>query len=224
MISIIIRTLILYTVLTLGIRLMGKRQIGDMQPNELVVTLVISEIAAIPLQDSNQPVLNGICSIFVLVVLEISLSALAMKNMAIRRLMSGQSVIIIENGKIVQSAMKKVRMTILDLVELLRSQDVFDINDVAFAVLEVNGDLSVLLKAHKQTLTPKDIDMTPKPATLPLPIISDGKVLKETCQAFNISNKELMLYLERERIKMTDVFLMTIDKDKKYEIVRKSDE
>lgn len=224
MISIIIRTLILYTVLTLGIRLMGKRQIGDMQPNELVVTLVISEIAAIPLQDSNQPVLNGICSIFVLVVLEISLSALAMKNMAIRRLMSGQSVIIIENGKIVQSAMKKVRMTILDLVELLRSQDVFDINDVAFAVLEVNGDLSVLLKAHKQTLTPKDIDMTPKPATLPLPVISDGKVLKETCQAFNISNKELMLYLERERVKMTDVFLMTIDKDKKYEIVRKSDE
>ncbi|MBR2040161.1 MAG: DUF421 domain-containing protein, partial [Clostridia bacterium] len=95
MISIIIRTLILYTILTLGIRLMGKRQIGDMQPNELVVTLVISEIAAIPLQDSNQPVLNGICSIFVLVVLEISLSALAMKNMAVRRLMSGQSVIII---------------------------------------------------------------------------------------------------------------------------------
>lgn len=223
MISIIIRTLILYTILTLGIRLMGKRQIGDMQPNELVVTLVISEIAAIPLQDSNQPVLNGICSIFVLVVLEISLSALAMKNMAVRRLMSGQSVIIIENGKIVQSAMKKVRMTILDLVELLRSQDVFDINDVAFAVLEVNGDLSVLLKAHKQTLTPKDIDMTPKPATLPLPIISDGKVLKETCQAFDISNKELTLYLERERIKMNDVFLMTIDKDKKYEIIRKSD-
>ncbi len=223
MISIIIRTLILYIILTLGIRLMGKRQIGDMQPNELVVTLVISEIAAIPLQDSNQPVLNGICSIFVLVVLEISLSALAMKNMAVRRLMSGQSVIIIENGAIVQSAMKKVRMTILDLVELLRSQDVFDINDVAFAVLEVNGDLSVLLKAHKQTLTPKDIDLTPKPATLPLPIISDGKVLKETCQAFDISNKELTLYLERERIKMNDVFLMTIDKDKKYEIIRKSD-
>lgn len=222
MIAIIIRTLILYVILTLSIRLMGKRQIGDMQPNELVVTLVISEIAAIPLQDSNQPVLNGICSIFVLVVLEILLSVLAMKNMTIRRIMSGQSVIIIENGAIVQSAMKKVRMTVLDLVELLRSQDVFEINDVAFAVLEVNGDLSVLLKTHKQTLTPKDIDLTPKPATLPLPIISDGKVLKETCQAFDISNKELMLYLERERIKMNEVFLMTIDKDKKYEIIRKS--
>ena len=140
MIAIIIRTLILYIILTLGIRLMGKRQIGDMQPNELVVTLVISEIAAIPLQDTDQPILNGICSIFVLVVLEILLSVLAMKNMAVRRLISGQSVIIIRDGVIDQTAMKKVRMTILDLIELLRGQDVFEIEDVAFAVLEVNGD------------------------------------------------------------------------------------
>ena len=111
MLAIIIRTLILYIVLTLGIRLMGKRQIGDMQPNELVVTLVISEIAAIPLQDSNQPILNGVCSIFVLVVLELLLSFVAMKSMAFRKLMSGQSVIIIKNGVIDQIAMKKVRMT-----------------------------------------------------------------------------------------------------------------
>ena len=151
MIAIIIRTLILYIVLTLGIRLMGKRQIGDMQPNELVVTLVISEIAAIPLQDTDQPILNGICSIFVLVVLEILLSVIAMKSMTVRRLISGQSVIIIMDGVIDQTAMKKVRMTILDLVELLRGQDVFEIDDVAFAVLEVNGDLNVLLKSQKQT-------------------------------------------------------------------------
>ncbi len=223
MIAIIIRTIILYIILTLGIRLMGKRQIGDMQPNELVVTLVISEIAAIPLQDSDQPVLNGICSIFVLVVLEILLSVLAMKNMTFRRLMSGQSVIIIENGAINQSAMKKVRMTVLDLVELLRSQDVFEIKDVAFAVLEVNGDLSVLLKAHKQTLTPMDMELKPSPATLPLPIISDGIVIDETCKNLNITNKELTTLLEHERVRLKDVFLMTIDKDKKYSITRKSD-
>ena len=223
MISIIIRTLILYIILTFGIRLMGKRQIGDMQPNELVVTLVISEIAAIPLQDSDQPILNGICSIFVLVVLEILLSVLAMKNMTIKRIMSGQSVIIIKDGVIDQSAMKKVRMTVLDLVELLRSQDVFEIDDVAFAVLEVNGDLSVLLKAHKQTLTPKDMELTPKPATLPLPIISDGKILKDTFKKLNLTHKELMLFLERERVSVKDIFLMTIDKNKKYSITRKSD-
>lgn len=223
MLSIIIRTLILYLVLTLGIRLMGKRQIGDMQPNELVVTLVISEIAAIPLQDSNQPILNGVCSIFVLVILEILLSVIAMKNMAFRKLMSGQSVIIIKNGVIDQNAMKKVRMTILDLVELLRGQEVFEIEDVEFAVLEVNGDLSVLLKSQKQTLTPKDMGIKTKSATLPLPIISDGNIIKDTCKNLDITDKELNLLLKREKVKAKDVFLMMINKEKKATIIRKSD-
>ena len=221
MIAIIIRTIILYIILTLGIRLMGKRQIGDMQPNELVVTLVISEIAAIPLQDTDQPILNGICSIFVLVVYEILLSVLAMKNMAVRRLISGQSVIIIRDGVIDQTAMKKVRMTILDLIELLRGQDVFEIEDVAFAVLEVNGDLNVLLKSQKQTLTPKDMNLTPNSATLPLPVISDGKIISDTLNNFEISKEELNKLLERERVKLKDVFLMTIDKDRKTTLIKK---
>ena len=221
MIAIIIRTLILYIVLTMGIRLMGKRQIGDMQPNELVVTLVISEIAAIPLQDTDQPILNGICSIFVLVILEILLSVLAMKNMHIRRLISGQSVIIIENGVIDQTAMKKVRMTILDLIELLRGQNVFQIEDVAFAVLEVNGELNVLLKAQKQNLTPMDMGQTPKPTTLSLPVISDGKVIEDTLKSFEINRSELDRILERQRVKLSDIFLMTIDKDLKTEIIKK---
>ena len=220
MIAIIIRTLILYIILTLGIRLMGKRQIGDMQPNELVVTLVISEIAAIPLQDTDQPILNGICSIFVLVVLEILLSVLAMKNMAVRRLISGQSVIIIRDGVIDQTAMKKVRMTILDLIELLRGQDVFEIEDVAFAVLEVNGDLNVLLKSQKQTLTPKDMNLTPNSATLPLPVISDGKIISDTLNNFEISKGELNKLLERERVKLKDVFLMTIDQERKTTLLK----
>ena len=221
MIAIIIRTLILYIILTLGIRLMGKRQIGDMQPNELVVTLVISEIAAIPLQDTDQPILNGICSIFVLVILEILLSVLAMKNMTVRRLISGQSVIIIRDGVIDQTAMKKVRMTILDLVELLRGQDVFEIEDVAFAVLEVNGDLNVLLKSQKQTLTPKDMNLTPNSATLPLPVISDGRIIADTLKNFEISKGELNKLLERERVKLKDVFLMTIDKNRKTTLIKK---
>ena len=221
MIAIIIRTLILYIILTLGIRLMGKRQIGDMQPNELVVTLVISEIAAIPLQDTDQPILNGICSIFVLVVLEILLSVLAMKNMAVRRLISGQSVIIIKDGVIDQTAMKKVRMTILDLVELLRGQDVFEIDDVAFAVLEVNGDLNVLLKSQKQTLTPKDMQITPNPAKLPLPVISDGRIITDTLKNYEISKGELNKLLAREKVKLKDVFLMTIDRDRKTTLIKK---
>ena len=136
---------------------MGKRQIGDMQPNELVITLLISEIAAIRLQDTSQPILNGIMAIFMLVILEIVMSVLAMKNQFIRKIMSGKSVVVIKNGIIDQSAMKNVRMTVLDLIELLRGQNVFDISTVAFAVLEVNGNLSVLLKAEEQPATVGDL-------------------------------------------------------------------
>ncbi|MGI6280259.1 MAG: DUF421 domain-containing protein [Acutalibacteraceae bacterium] len=223
MVAIIIRTLILYIMLTFGIRVMGKRQIGDMQPNELVVTLVISEIAAIPLQDKTQPIINGICAIFILVILEILMSVAAMKLLCIRRLMSGQSVVLIKNGTIDQAAMKKVRMTVLDLVELLRGKDVFDIEDVAFAVLEVNGDLSVLLKSQKQTITPKDMQIQTKQANLPLPVISDGKIIKETLNALNIKRNELSRILEKERVTLKDVFLLTIDSDKKICLVKKRD-
>ena len=126
----IIRTAVVYVFVTLGIRLMGKRQIGDMQPNELAITLLISEIAAIPLQDSSQPVLNGIVAIFMLVIIEIFISVLAMKSLKIRKLMSGNSAVIIKNGVIDQQAMKKVRLTVIDLVELLRGQNIFKIENI----------------------------------------------------------------------------------------------
>lgn len=200
---------------------MGKRQIGDMQPNELVVTLLISEIAAIPLQDTGQPVLNGICSIFILVILEIIISVAAMKNMTIRRLMSGQSVVVIKNGVIDQSAMRKVRMTILDLVELLRGQDVFNIEDVAFAVLEVNGDLSVLLKSQKQTVTASDMKLNPPDATLPLPVISDGKIIEETLRNLEIDRPELMRILKNHKVTVKEVFLLTLDRNKKASLIKK---
>ena len=221
MISIIIRTVILYLILTFGIRLMGKRQIGDMQPNELVVTLLISEIAAIPLQDTNQPILNGICSIFILVILEIILSVLAMKNMAFRQLMSGQSVVIIKNGVIDQHAMKKVRMTVLDLVELLRGQNVFNIEEVAFAVLEVNGDLSVLLKSQKQTVTKEDLNIKVETATLPLPVVSDGKIIESTLNNLEISRPMFAKILKKEKVSVKEIFLMTLDRNKKANIIKK---
>ncbi len=223
MIAIIIRTLILYTILTFGIRLMGKRQIGDMQPNELVVTLLISEIAAIPLQDTTQPLLNGICSIFILVILEIIMSVLSLKNMTFRRLISGQSVIIIKDGVIDQSAMKKVRMTILDLVELLRGQNVFDIEDVAFAMLEVNGDLNVLLKAKKQPATVEDVGVKKDKVTLPLPVVSDGRIIEQTLENFKISRKEFLEILKKQHLDLNDIFLMTIDGKNKVSLIKKRD-
>lgn len=212
MIITITRTIVLYIFVTLGIRLMGKRQIGEMQPNELVITLLISEIAAIPLQDTSQPILNGVVAIFMLVILEIIISVITMKSLYVRKIMNGKSAVIIKNGVIDQNLMRQVRMTVLDLVELLRGQNVFDISTVAYAVLEVNGNLSVLLKSSEQPVTVKDIDIKKEKATLPLPVISDGKIIRESLDALEISEEDIKSTVKKNSTDIKDVFLMTMDR------------
>ncbi len=221
MITTIIRTIILYVFVTFAIRVMGKRQIGDMQPNELVITLLISEIVAIPLQDITQPILSGVVAIFMLIVLEILMSVLSLKSIKIRKFVSGNSVVIINNGVLDQAALKNVRMTVLDLVELLRGQNVFDISTVAFAVLEVNGELSVLLKGGDQPLTAKDMGVKRDKAALPLPVISDGKILKDSLTALNITNEELNQKLRANHTESDKVFLMTLDRYDNICIIKK---
>lgn len=224
MISVVLRTIVLYLVVTVAIRLMGKRQIGDMQPNELVITLLISEIAAIPLQDSSQPLIVGITAIFLLIFLEITVSVLAMKSMFIRKLMSGKSVVIINNGVVDQKAMKSVRMTVLDLIELLRGQNIFDISQVAFAVLEVNGDLSVLLKTAEQPLAKKDAGIkNAQSDALPLPVISDGKIIAQSLNTLNIKKSQVQKMLNNKSVKIDGVFLMTLDKNGNANIIEKAE-
>lgn len=218
MIITITRTIILYIFVTLGIRLMGKRQIGEMQPNELVVTLLISEIAAIPLQDTSQPILNGVVAIFMLVILEILISVISMKSLFMRKIMNGKSAVIIKNGVIDQQMMKSVRMTVLDLVELLRGQDVFDISTVAFAVLEVNGNLSVLLKSSEQPATAADLNVKKDKALLPLPVISDGKIIKESLEAIGTDEGAVRKMLKGDNV--SDIFLMTMDRNGNHSIIK----
>ena len=215
---ILIRTLILFLSLILAMRLMGKRQIGEMQPNELVVTLLISEIAAIPLQDTSQPILNGVVAIFMLVILEILISVISMKSLFMRKIMNGKSAVIIKNGVIDQQMMKSVRMTVLDLVELLRGQDVFDISTVAFAVLEVNGNLSVLLKSSEQPATAADLNVKKDKALLPLPVISDGKIIKESLEAIGTDEGAVRKMLKGDNV--SDIFLMTMDRDGNHSIIK----
>lgn len=221
MITIILRTLILYCFVILGIRLMGKRQIGDMQPNELVITLLISEIAAIPLQDTNQPVIDGIVAIFILIILEILMSIISLKSLTIRKFFSGNSVVIIKDGEIDQNAMKKVRLSVTELIELLRGQDVFDISTVAYAVLEINGDLSVLLKTEKQTVTCEDMNINKKNEGLPLPVISDGKIVKESIKSLGITEDKIYKKIKSKKLEISEVFLMTIDRYDNINIIKK---
>ena len=200
---------------------MGKRQIGQMQPNELVVTLLISEIAAIPLQDTSQPILDGVVAIFTLVILEIIISVTAMKSIIVRKLMNGKSAVIIKNGVVDQQAMKNVRMTVLDLVELLRGQNVFDISTVAFAVLEVNGNLSILLKSSEQPATSGDLKLNKEAAVLPLPVISDGKLINESLKALETDSGKIKKILDNNDTVIENVFLMTMDRDAKFTLIKK---
>ncbi len=200
---------------------MGKRQIGDMQPNELVVTLLLSEIAAIPLQDTSQPILYGVLAIFTLVILEIVISVIAMKSVRFRKLMSGKSVVIIKNGVVDYEAMKNVRMTALDLIELLRGQNVFDISTVAFAVLEVDGNLSVLLNSVSQPATVEDLNISKPQEELSLPVISDGKILPESLKALGLSVSDLQKQLKKQKLSKESILLMMMDRNKKTNIVKK---
>ena len=221
LISVIVRTLILYIAVTVAIRLMGKRQIGDMQPSELVITLLISEIAAIPLQDKDQPVINGIVAVFLLVILEIGVSTLSLKSFFVRKLLSGKSVVVIKNGTLDQQAMRDVRLTTLDLIELLRGQNVFSIEDVSFAVLEANGNLSVLLKGNKQNAAAEDLKIKTKPDALPLPVISDGKIISESLDALSVTRADINGILKKSHCGIKQVFLMTLDRDGKYNVIEK---
>lgn len=223
MISTVTRTIILYIVVTFAIRIMGKRQIGDMQPNELVVTLLISEIAAIPLQDNEQPVLVGVAAILVLIFIEIVISILSMKSFFVRKMLNGKSVVIIKNGVIDQQAMRDVRMTVIDLIEQLRNKDVFNVSDVAFAVLEVNGNLSVLLKKDMQTITPKDIDLNLPDDMLALPVISDGKIVYESLKALQTTPQKIEKLL-KHKTDVHNVFLMTLDRNGNHTIIKKDDD
>ena len=153
MLTIFIRTIIMFVVVTIAMRIMGKRQIGEMQPSELVVTIMISELASIPMQNAGVPLVSGVLPIATLVVLEVLLSFAMMKNKWARKTVLGVPSVIVQNGKVNKQEMERLRMTSADLAEELRLQRCTDIRDVEYAIVETNGKLSIILKKDKQKKT-----------------------------------------------------------------------
>ena len=218
------RTITLYIAIIVSVRIMGKRQIGELQANELVVTIMISELAAIPLQDLNRPILNGIVAIFTLVILELTLSAIALKSSKARRVISGRPAVVINQGHIDQAEMKKIRMSIDDLMENLRQQSIFEVEDVNFAIVETNGKLSVLLKPEK---LPADASMTgkvPEDKGLRCVVINDGVIQPHSLPFTSLTKDKLEDLLKQKRIELKDVFLMTADQSKDYLIIKREKE
>ncbi len=215
----VIRTVFLYITVIFAIRLMGKRQIGDLQPSELVITILISEIAAIPIQDLNQPVLTGVVAVLTLAFLEIAVSVIAMKSISLRRLLYGDSAIIVKNGEIDQKMLKKLRVTGPDLLEVLRNQEIFDIKEVLYAILETNGQISVMLKPEYMPVT----NGNEKQTSLPCLVISDGKILKNAVKSLNLSNAEIKARVAKSGLNIKDVFIMTLDSENSMSIIKRKD-
>lgn len=216
------RSVILYFVVIIAIRLMGKRQIGELQPSELVITILISEVAAIPIQDNSLPLISAIIPVMILICLEIFFSVINMKSTAMRNAFSGRTVTVIRNGEIDQKKMKSLRFTIDDLLAALRQQGVFDINEVDTAIVETNGTLSVFKKAEKQTLSVEMTPLSPNNSGIPQVIVSDGKIIKENIGIYGTTLKDVENQLKENKTGIDDIFLMTVNRLKEFNIIKRS--
>lgn len=221
MIISVIRTILLYIVIILAIRIMGKRQIGELQTSELVVTLLISDIAAIPMQNTEQSLLSGIVPILILIVCEIIISFLMLKRAGFRRIICGKPIVIISDGKINQSEMHRLRMSTEDLSEELRQQGIFNIEDVGFAIVETNGKLSVLKKPEKDIPTAEELGIKTNDKGLEVVVISDGEISKYSLKICGLSRDWLFDTLKKENTELNDVFLMIANGQGEYKIIEK---
>jgi len=196
----------------LVLRILGKQQIGQLQPYELVIIIMISELATIPSEDLAIPILSGMIPIAVLMLLGLTISYVSLKSERARALFSGTPTIIVERGKILEWELARLRYNLTDLMEQLRAKNIFNIADVEFAILETNGQLSVIPKATKRAVTPEDLNITPKYEGLPLTLILDGKLNKENLIKAKMDLQDLQEKLKAFNIsEIEDVLIATID-------------
>ena len=206
-----IRTIVLYLVLIAVIRLMGKRQIGQMEPSEFVVTMLVANLASIPMQDGAIPLYSGMIPIVTVLGVELVLSALSLRSINLRRLLCGKPVILVENGQILQNNLRKTRITLDELTGHLREKDVLDIRSVQYAILETNGNLSVFPYPKEKPASAKDAGIPARKQYLPVTIVSDGKLLQENLQLVKKDMLWVQKILAENKADLSDTWLLTVD-------------
>jgi len=211
----LLRTVILYVAVIVSVRLMGKRQIGELQPEELVVTILLSDVATTPLQDMQIPLLQPLMIMMVIVACELLFAALSLQSRTFRTLVQGHAIPIVKNGTLDQKLLKKIRYTVDDVLEALRLKDVFDLNDAAFVYVESNGSLSVLKRQKPQT--------PPQKPALPCLVISDGKVIRDAFSLCGMTDEKLQRLLQMQHKQAKDIFLMTYAADGSFYIAEKEE-
>ncbi len=221
MLTSFIRTLILLVAVIAAVRLMGKRQIAQLQPTELVVTILLSQIAATPMQDNDIPMLNTLVAVMALVGVEILISYIGMKNSRFRAVLQGNPVMVIKDGRLDQKQLARIRYTVDDLMESLRSKNVFDISSVSCAVAETDGSLSVLLHADEQPAIARQVGNVPTDGDYPYVIISDGKINRADFASAGLTDAKFKRIMDGLHAKPNEVFLMTVKKSGGINFIRK---
>lgn len=217
----IIRTVILYIFILLALRIMGKRQLSEMQTSELVITLLISDIAVIPMQNTGQPLLSGIVPILILISLEILFSVIMLKSGNFRKIVCGSPEMVIKDGKILQDQMRRLRMTTEDLCVQLRQQGIFSLEDVQYCIVETNGDVSVLEKPDKRTPSAEDLGIKIPDKGIEAVVINDSRYLSNSLELCSLTKEWVDSVLRENDITIDEVFIMTANRDKEYNIIRR---
>ena len=206
-----LRTVILYLVLILSIRLMGKRQIGQMEASEFVVTMLVANLASIPMQDVAIPLYSGLVPILTVLGLELVLSGVILKSIWMRQFFCGKPVILIENGKIMQENLRKTRVTLDELTGHLREKDVLDLRSVQYAILETDGNLSVFPYPKEKPASARDAGIHPRKQFLPYTIIEDGFLSEDNLKKAGKDRKWLTKILVEQGAEVENTFLLTVD-------------
>ena len=225
MLVIVIRTLILYAVVVISVRIMGKRQIGEMQPSELVVAIMISDLASVPMQTIDLPLVSGIIPVLTLIIAEVMMAYLSLKSRTARRIITGEPSIIIYNGHVNENELKRQRFNLNDLLEQLRISGYPDLADVEVAVLETNGQLSIIPKTAARSVTVGDLELKDAvKETLPFMLISDGLLNRSELKRSGKSEKWLKKELKKSNIETyKDVFIASLDLNEGFFIQKKGE-
>lgn len=207
MLVVFIRTLILFGLVIVVMRVMGKRQVGQLQPFELVVVIMISELAAIPMANTGIPLIYGVVPIVTLLVVQVYLAYISLKSEKARGIICGTPSILVENGRILEKEMNKLRYNINDLLEQLRAKDFPNIADIEYAILETSGQLSVIPKSQKRPVNPEDLQLPTKYEGLPLTLVIDGQVIHKNLTKANLDERWLITELGKFGISRLDKVL-----------------
>ena len=211
MLNTFIRVTIIYILVLLVMRMMGKREISQMQPFELVIAIMIADLATVPMSDTGIPITSGIVPILALLLFQLIISIINLKSITFRKIVCGKPRILIYRGKIDEQALKKEKVTINELQERLREKGIFTIGDVEYAIIETSGDLSVIQKPEKRNTIPEDFNIIPDYEGIPYDLIIDGKIMHDNLKQIGRDEKWLKKEVEKFKIKPEEALVVTFD-------------